>query len=486
MEEVVVVIVGAGPSGLATTACLTLFSIPNIILEREDCSSCLWKKRAYDRLKLHLAKKFCHLPFMPHPSTTPTFISRKAFIKYMDDYASNFKLSPNNVRSVESATYNDVMKRWHIEANQKEVYVAEFLVVATGENSEGYIPKLTGLSSFRGEVIHSSEYKSGLKYHEKEVLVVGCGNSGMEIAFDLASHAHFVQDPVNWMQFHVLNKEMVYLGMFLLKYLPISVVEDPLIIFLANFKYGDLTKYGIIRPEKGPFYLKAATGRSAVIDVGTVKKIKVGQIQVFPAISSIKEDGIMFDKGKMHQFDAILFATGYKSTANNWLKMKHMHANGEASNVEASMGLEHGGGGGFKQQELWAAWGRSKSSNTLEEKGIACMGADRNIVASTGLWHICSQFVSHWTCLKVIEIEEVHAISLPDAVQAAATACSIRSMDYIYCLNNDGMPKNTFPNHWKGENGLYCVGLSRRGLFGVSMDVKAIASDIQMVINGKE
>ncbi|KAF8411691.1 hypothetical protein HHK36_004249 [Tetracentron sinense] len=403
-EEVVVVIVGAGPSGLATSACLTLFSIPNIILEREDCSSSLWKKRTYDRLKLHLAKKFCYLPYMPHPSTTPTFISKKAFIKYMDDYVSNFKLSPNYFRSVESATYGDVTKRWHIEAkntasNQKEVYVAEFLVVATGENSEGYIPRLPGLSSFRGEVIHSSEYKSGWKYHNKEVMVVGCGNSGMEIAFDLASHgAHtsiVVRSPVSSLSlslslvsklgvppacmhyFHVLNKEMVYLGMFLLKYLPISAV-DPLIIFLANLMYGNLTKYGISRPEKGPFYLKATTGRSPVIDVGTVEKIKMGHIQVFPAISSIKENDVTFDNGKMHQYDAILFATGYKSTANNWLK------------------------------------------------------------------------------------------------------------DYSYCLNNDGMPKNTFPNHWKGQNGLYCAGMSKRGLFGVSMDAKAIASDIQMVINGKE
>uniref|UniRef100_A0ACD5YN54 Uncharacterized protein n=1 Tax=Avena sativa TaxID=4498 RepID=A0ACD5YN54_AVESA len=58
MENVAVLIVGAGPAGLATAACLTHLSIPYVIVEREDCSASLWRNRAYDRLKLHLSKEF--------------------------------------------------------------------------------------------------------------------------------------------------------------------------------------------------------------------------------------------------------------------------------------------------------------------------------------------------------------------------------------------------------------------------------------------
>ncbi|KAI6691039.1 hypothetical protein NL676_027867 [Syzygium grande] len=63
-EEVVVAIVGAGPSGLLAEACLNRLGVANVVLEREDCSASLWRRRSYDRLKLHLAKQFCELP--PH------------------------------------------------------------------------------------------------------------------------------------------------------------------------------------------------------------------------------------------------------------------------------------------------------------------------------------------------------------------------------------------------------------------------------------
>lgn len=191
-QKTTVVIVGAGPAGLATSACLNLKNIPNIVLEREDCAASLWRKRAYDRLKLHLAKEFCQLPHMPYPSNSPTFIPRKAFIRYLDDYVSHFGVSPLYCRSVVSASFHAGSGNWvvvsqDVRSGATERYVAEFLVVATGENSEGYIPPVPGLDSFEGEVVHSSRYENGGRFEEREVLVVGSGNSGMEIALDLAN-----------------------------------------------------------------------------------------------------------------------------------------------------------------------------------------------------------------------------------------------------------------------------------------------------------
>lgn len=69
------------------------------------------------------------------------------------------------------------------------------------------------------------------------------------------------------------------LGMYLLKYLSCSFV-DKIVLMFSKLLYGDLCKHGIHRPTKGPFYLKRETGRSPVIDVGTVARIKTRDIEV--------------------------------------------------------------------------------------------------------------------------------------------------------------------------------------------------------------
>jgi len=191
MKEVVI-IVGAGPAGLATAACLNVLSIPNVVLEGEDCYAHLWKKKAYNRLKLHLAKEFCALPHMPHSTSAPTYIPRDGFVQYLDKYVAKFNVNPICNTLVESAAYNEGSETWsvrtrNVATGEEMERMARFLVVATGENTEGLIPDVPGLKSFDGNVVHSSQYKSGDAYKGKSVLVVGSGNSGMEIAYDLSN-----------------------------------------------------------------------------------------------------------------------------------------------------------------------------------------------------------------------------------------------------------------------------------------------------------
>ena len=186
------VIVGAGPSGLATAACLRDEGVPFVVVERSDCIASLWQKRTYDRLKLHLPKKFCQLPKMPFPDHYPEYPTKRQFIDYLESYASHFKIKPEFNKSVESARFDETSGLWRVRttsAGEEMEYICRWLVVATGENAEQVVPEIKGLKTeFNGEVIHACEYKSGEKFRGKRVLVVGCGNSGMEVSLDLANH----------------------------------------------------------------------------------------------------------------------------------------------------------------------------------------------------------------------------------------------------------------------------------------------------------
>ncbi|KAM3356975.1 hypothetical protein P3S68_023689 [Capsicum galapagoense] len=125
---------------------------------------------------------------------------KKEFIEYLDEYVEKFNIKPKFQSCVELAFFNNEEKKWNVQSRnvasgEMELYVCDFMVLATGENNEGYIPKVLGVENFKGEIIHSSDYKSGKKYEDKKVLVVGSGNSGMEIAFDLSiygSHTSIV------------------------------------------------------------------------------------------------------------------------------------------------------------------------------------------------------------------------------------------------------------------------------------------------------
>ena len=182
------IIVGAGPSGLAVAACLSDLGIPSTVLEKAHCVASLWQHRTYDRLKLHLPKQFCELPLMGFPENYPKYPSKHQFVAYMEAYAAHFSIQPLFGRAVELAEFSSASGCWRVVAQTGEVFLSRWLVVATGENAQPHWPELPGLERFSGRVIHTSSYKYGKDFQGEKVLIVGCGNSGMEVSFDLCRH----------------------------------------------------------------------------------------------------------------------------------------------------------------------------------------------------------------------------------------------------------------------------------------------------------
>ncbi|KAG0464102.1 hypothetical protein HPP92_020171 [Vanilla planifolia] len=368
------IIVGAGPSGLAAAACLADAGVPSIVLERSGSLASLWRHWTYDRLTLHLPKHFCELPLMGFPADFPKYPSKDQFISYLESYADAFGIKPRFDFAVECAEFDPAIGRWRVRTRGEEL-LSRWLVVATGENAEPAMPDLPGLIKFSGEVIHSSEYKSGERYEGKKVLVVGCGNSGMEICLDLFRHGSKPSMVVR-NNVHVLPREMMGystfgIAMVLQKWLPLRLV-DKILLFLAHIALGETGSVGLRRPKTGPIELKDLTGKTPVMDVGALSLIKSGKIKVTEGVREITSGGAKFVDGKEELFDSIILATGYKSNVPSWLKDKAGH------------------------------------------------------------------------------------------------------------FTDEGLPNAAFPKGWKGENGLYCVGFTKRGLLGTNFDARSIARDIHL------
>ncbi|KAH8504268.1 hypothetical protein Peur_046148 [Populus x canadensis] len=363
------IIVGAGPSGLAVAACLSQQGVPSLILEKNDCIASLWQQKTYDRLKLHLPKQFCELPLRGFPDDFPKYPTKGQFISYMESYASHFRIQPKFNQAVKTTEFDHGV--WRVQTEDLE-YHSRWLIVATGENAEPVIPDIVGYDKFKGNILHTSEYKSGSKFKNQRVLVVGCGNSGMEVSLDLCRH-NAIPHMVVRNTVHVLPREMFGMSTFgiamaLLKWLPLRLV-DKFLLLVANLILGSTDQLGLKRPKTGPIELKNVTGKTPVLDVGALSQIKSGKIKVMEGVKEVTKNGVKFMNGQEKKFESIILATGYKSNVPTWLK-----------------------------------------------------GCD--------------------------------------------------------FFTKDGMPKTPFPNGWKGENGLYTVGFTRRGLLGTASDAVKIAQDI--------
>ncbi|URE06625.1 flavin-containing monooxygenase [Musa troglodytarum] len=174
------IIVGAGPSGLAVAACLKSKRIQSLILERSDCIASLWQVRTYDRLRLHLPKKFCQLPLMPFPSWFPTYPTKQQFIAYLDAYVTEFNIQAVFNETVVAAEYDAGIGFWRLRTasakgkgkEEKHEYVCRWLVVATGENAEAVVPEIAGMEEFEGPIVHTSLYRSGDSYRDKRVHIL--------------------------------------------------------------------------------------------------------------------------------------------------------------------------------------------------------------------------------------------------------------------------------------------------------------------------
>ncbi|KAE8736101.1 hypothetical protein F3Y22_tig00000170pilonHSYRG00034 [Hibiscus syriacus] len=288
------VIIGAGPSGLAIAACLKEKGIPSLILEKTNCIASMWKLKTYDRLRLHLPKQLCELPFMPFPAYFPTYPTKNQFMAYLESYKNRFGLDPVFNKTVVSAEFDDRCGCWRIKAvglKQEETeYVSQWLIVATGENADEVVPQIEGMMILAWRSLWISAtlmpaHPSSLGTRRWTIY-----SSLAQLRWNLFACATIVGARPSSRNARQIN--------FWFVHVVAQMVPIPNLALLSS---------------------RADAARHRFWMLG-LAKIKNGDIKVFPGIKRITQRAVEFVDGRKEDFDAIILATGYKSNVPQWLK----------------------------------------------------------------------------------------------------------------------------------------------------------------------
>ena len=309
MDQTDAVVVGAGPAGLAMGAVLREIKVPFVMLERDEQVGSAWR-RHYERLHLHTVKQHSSLPYRPFPKDVPRYPSCDQVIRYLEDYSRHFDLAPHY--SWDVTHIRRAADGW-VTGSLRGTVASRQVVVAAGYNRIPRMPSWPGQHEFGGQILHSSGYRNGAPWKGRHVLVVGAGNSGAEIALDLCDHGADVSLCVRG-GLNVVPRD--FLG------IPIQVstirlaalapgARDTIGRAISRLAFGDLRRYGIHMPERGPVTDLLQRGRVPLIDVGTIDRIKRGLIQVVPAIERFTGTEVVFVDGRHLPLDLVLLATGY-------------------------------------------------------------------------------------------------------------------------------------------------------------------------------
>jgi len=339
-REPEVIVVGSGQAGLSIAARLKQQDIDTLIVDKNERVGDNWRNR-YHSLKLHNQTHVNHLPYMPFPSTWPTYIPKDKLAGWFEYYVESMELNVwTNTRFI-GAEYKEDKKYWNVKLKLSDgtikIMKPKHIVMAVGVSSVPNRTKITGINDYKGKVIHSVDYDSGKDYNGKNVLVYGTGTSAHDVAQDLYVHGANVKivqrspsmvvnvEPSAQLPYQLYSEgpniddcDLITIST------PLQVlkkthqlltektkrIDKPLLDKLTsvgfNLEYGE---------ENSGWQFKYLTrGGGYYFNVGASDLIADGKIKViqFSDIEKFVSPGIEMKSGEKFNIDLMVTATGYK------------------------------------------------------------------------------------------------------------------------------------------------------------------------------
>jgi putative flavoprotein involved in K+ transport len=305
MGDECALVIGAGAAGLATAAMLQQAGVKTVVLERSDRVGSSWLSR-YDSLRLNTLRSMSQLPGYDCDSAYGAFPSARDWAAYLERYAEHHRLDVRLGVEVERIDLESL--EWVVRSSASELR-APAVVVATGYDHDPRLPGWDGLDSFTRELVHSSEYRNAERFRGRSVLVVGAGNSGLEIAAELSPHGKVwlaMRTPPNLFPRRWLGVPTNPLGLVL------DLLPTPLSDRAGFIGQRLMTRAPLPLPADG---VKTRLRRDRIgpsVDGGFVAALKAGRIEIVPPLASLDGTEVVLDDGRRLAPDVVIAATGYR------------------------------------------------------------------------------------------------------------------------------------------------------------------------------
>jgi putative flavoprotein involved in K+ transport len=305
-----VVVVGAGAAGLGVAAELRRHGIDALVLEQTAGVGASWRSR-YPDLRLNTDRRISGLPRAGIPRQAGRWPRRDEFIAYLDSYAERFEL---DIR------FNTAVSRidgrggeWRLQLAGGAM-LAPFVVVCTGHDQVPHVPPWSGIEQYSGVLMHAAEFRAAADFAGADMLVVGLGTSGTEIATRLPAHARRVRlsfrSAPNLMPDRLLGVPITRWAR-LFEGAPLSLT-DRLGRLVGRLTIGDLSEYGLPPAPYGVATELKIKRMGPVVDRGFTDAIKERLIELVAGVVRLDGEAVHLSDGSRLRPDVVIAATGYR------------------------------------------------------------------------------------------------------------------------------------------------------------------------------